>query len=105
MGEPPPGVLIIPGLNGHPGLLLDAAPRLFTGWRASAFNHHADQAVDGVEGLARRALENAPDSGPMYVCGESFGGTVALTMAHLAPHRIRGLVLFSTFGWYPSMLA
>lgn len=107
MGEPSaaPAVLIIPGLNGHPGLLLDAAPRLFPGWRAAAFNHHADQASDGVEGLAERALEALDEEEPVYVCGESFGGTVALTMAHLAPRRVRGLVLLSTFGWHPSMLA
>ena len=39
---------------------------------------------------------------PVFVCGESFGGTVALTLAHAAPERIAGLILFSTFGWYPS---
>jgi pimeloyl-ACP methyl ester carboxylesterase len=30
---------------------------------------------------------------------------VALTMAHLQPERIAGLILFSTFGWHPSNLA
>jgi pimeloyl-ACP methyl ester carboxylesterase len=97
-------VLIIPGLNGHPGLLLESAPRLFPGWTATAFNHHTDQAADGVEGLALRALEHV-DPAPVYVCGESFGGTVALTMAHMAPERVRGLILLSTFGWHPSRLA
>src|SRR5262249_23172359 len=42
---------------------------------------------------------------PVWVCGESFGGTVALTVAHLEPQRVRGLVLLSAFGWHPSMLA
>jgi pimeloyl-ACP methyl ester carboxylesterase len=42
---------------------------------------------------------------PLLVCGESFGGTVALTIAHQAPERVAGLILFSAFGWYPSMLA
>jgi pimeloyl-ACP methyl ester carboxylesterase len=104
-----PRVLIIPGLNGHPGMLLGAAPMLFPGWRPVAFNHHADLATGGVEGLAERALERldieGQDGGPVYVCGESFGGTVALTLAHMAPERVAGLLLFSTFGWYPSALA
>jgi pimeloyl-ACP methyl ester carboxylesterase len=100
-----PAVLIIPGLNGHPGLLVDSAGRLFPGWQATAFNHHADQATDGVEGLAQRALDVLQHDEPVFVCGESFGGTVALTMAHLAPRRISGLILLSTFGWHPSMLA
>jgi 3-oxoadipate enol-lactonase len=42
---------------------------------------------------------------PAFVCGESFGGTVALTLAHAHPARVRGLVLLSAFGWHPSMLA
>src|SRR6266851_3882262 len=104
MGEP--RVLIIPGLNGHPGMLLGAAPLLFPGWRAAGFDHRLDLAVGGVEGLAQRALLGLPDDDHTYfVCGESFGGTVALTMAHLAPARIQGLVLLSTFGWHPSTLA
>lgn len=84
--------------------MLRWAPRLFPGWSAAAFNHHADLALGGVEGLAVRALSEVADE-RFLVCGESFGGTVALTMARLAPERVAGLVLFSTFGWHPSMLA
>jgi pimeloyl-ACP methyl ester carboxylesterase len=102
-------VLVIPGLNGHPGLLMRAAPLLFPNWRALAFNHHVDEANGGVEGLAQRALELLDDqdepAGRVFVCGESFGGTVALTMAHLQPQRVAGLILLSTFGWHPSLLA
>ena len=99
-------VLVIPGLNGHPGLLMRAAPSLFRGWETVAFNHHTDIAADGVEGLAARALAVVDDQQEqVVVCGESFGGTVALTLAHLHPDRVGGLILFSAFGWYPSMLA
>jgi 3-oxoadipate enol-lactonase len=101
-------VLVIPGLNGHPGLLMDAAPRLFRRSRAVAFSHHTDLAEGGVEGLAARAFDvldaSAPDAAAV-VCGESFGGTVALTMAHQRPDRVRGLILLSAFGRYPSTLA
>jgi pimeloyl-ACP methyl ester carboxylesterase len=104
-----PRVLIIPGLNGDPGMLMRAAPMLFPGWQPVAFNHHRDQATGGVDGLAERALgcldADGLDPGPVYVCGESFGGTVALTLARVAPERVAGLILFSTFGWYPSALA
>jgi poly(3-hydroxyoctanoate) depolymerase len=99
-------VLLIPGLNGHPGLLMRSAPVLFPGWEVVAFNHHVDLAEGGVPGLASRALEVVEDAQePVFVCGESFGGTVALTLAHMAPERVRGLILFSTFGWHPSTLA
>jgi len=104
-----PPVLIIPGLNGHPGLLMAAAPLLFPSWPALAFSHHVDVAEGGVEGMATRAMRAldaaGEQSGPVFVCGESFGGTVALTMAHLWPERVAGLILLSTFGWHPSMLA
>src|SRR5437868_8352584 len=104
--EGAPRVLVIPGLNGHPGLLMESAPALFAGWSATAFDHHADLAEGGVEGLARRALSQIDtDSAKYFVCGESFGGTVALTLARLAPERCAGLVLLSTFGWHPSTLA
>jgi pimeloyl-ACP methyl ester carboxylesterase len=99
-------VLIVPGLNGHPGLLMKYAPTLFPDWQALAFNHHQDVATGGVEGLAERALQVlGNDRSPAFVCGESFGGTVALTLAHQAPERVRGLILFSAFGWHPSTLA
>ena len=92
--QPGGRVLVIPGLNGHPGLLMRSAPLLFPEWSAVAFNHHLDLAVGGVEGLAARALGvlDDPDE-KVWVCGESFGGTVALTLAHLRPERVRGLIL------------
>jgi pimeloyl-ACP methyl ester carboxylesterase len=98
-------VLIIPGLNGHPGMIMRSAPTLFPEWRAVAYNHHRDIAADGVHGLARRALAQLDTARPVFVCGESFGGTVALTLAHMAPEQVKGLILLSTFGWHPSMLA
>jgi pimeloyl-ACP methyl ester carboxylesterase len=83
-----------------------SAPTLFPDWDAVAFNHHLDLAEGGVEGLACRALKVlGEEKGPAFVCGESFGGTVALTLAHMQPERVKGLILLSAFGWYPSLLA
>ena len=63
---------------------MQAAPVLFPGWHATAFNHHRDPALGGVRGLALSALDGlATGDQPIYVCGESFGGTVAL--ANRAP--------------------
>jgi pimeloyl-ACP methyl ester carboxylesterase len=102
-------VLVIPGLNGHPGLLMDSAPSLFPGFEAIAFSHHVDLAEGGVEGLAERAFSvlehEQPNGEPVVVAGESFGGPVALTMARQHPERVKGLILLSTFGRYPSTLA
>jgi pimeloyl-ACP methyl ester carboxylesterase len=100
-------VLVIPGLDGDPTMVQAAAPRLFRGMRVLPFDHRLDTMDDGVEGLAERALallDSDPDAdAPALVCGESFGGTAALTLAHRHPTRVRGLILLSAFGWYPSM--
>jgi 3-oxoadipate enol-lactonase len=102
-------VLVVPGLDGNPRLLMAAAPRLLPGLRALPFDHLRDPAEDGLEGLATRALRvlDADPAGnaPAYVSGESFGGTVALTLARRYPDRVRGLILLSTFGWYPGVSA
>lgn len=100
-------VLLISGLDGDPRLLMGAAPRLFGGLRVLPFDHLREPAEDGAAGLAERALAilDADREGdvPAYVCGESFGGTVALTLARRHPERVRGLILLSAFGWYPAI--
>jgi pimeloyl-ACP methyl ester carboxylesterase len=102
-------LLVIPGLDGDPGLLASAAPMLFQAFRPIWFDHRLDDVGDGVDGLAERALAmlDADDEGdrPAYVCGESFGSTVALKLAHRYPERVRGLILLSAFGWYPRLAA
>lgn len=96
---------MIPGLSGYPGLLMSAAPTIFPNFRAIPFDHRQRPAEHGVEALAEQALSvldaNLGIDQPAYVCGESFGGTIALTLARRYPSRVRGLVLMSTFGRYP----
>jgi pimeloyl-ACP methyl ester carboxylesterase len=105
---PPPRVLVIPGLDGNTALWRRAAPTVFPDLRPVWFDHARDRAEGGFEGLAERALRvldlDAETDNPAYICGESFGGPVALTLARRYPHRVRGLLLVSTFGQYPSQL-
>jgi pimeloyl-ACP methyl ester carboxylesterase len=100
-------VLVIPGLDGDPALVRAAAPWLFRGMRVLPFDHRLDPMAGGVEGLAERALaildSDSEADAPAFVCGESFGGTAALTLARRYPARVRGLILLSAFGWYPSV--
>lgn len=102
-------MLVIPGLDGDTSMVRSVAPLLFAGLRVLAFDHRFDTMAGGVEGLAERALavlDADPDTDePALVCGESFGGTAALTLAHRHPTRVRGLILLSTFGWYPRTFA
>ena len=106
-GADGPPVLVIPGINGAAEPLLAAAPSLLPGLRVVPFDHCRDHAADGIEGLAARALAAldaavGPDV-PAFVCGESFGGPVALTLARRHPERVRGLILLSTFARYPRL--
>lgn len=100
-----PRVLIIPGLDGNTALWRGVATTVLPGLRPLWFDHSMDRATDGLEGLARRALAvldaDTDRAAPAYICGESFGGPVALTLARRHPDRVRGLVLISTFGRYP----
>jgi pimeloyl-ACP methyl ester carboxylesterase len=96
-------LLIIPGLDGDPRLL--AALPWPSSYEFVVFDHSRDAANGGVDGLAERALQLVDDRyGPrasFVLCGESFGSTVALTLARRHPRRVRGLLLLSAFGWYP----
>jgi pimeloyl-ACP methyl ester carboxylesterase len=102
-----PRVLVIPGLDGQTGLWRSVATNVLPGLQPVWFDHSLDRAEGGLDGLAERAL-HALDSdagdAPAYICGESFGGPIALTLARRYPSRVRGLVLLSTFGWYPARL-
>lgn len=90
-------------------MLMHAADRLFPGLRPLAFDHHGDVAEHGLDGLARRAIDvldhDADGDEPAYVCGESFGGPIALALTRRWPERVRGLLLFSTFAHYPRLSA
>lgn len=105
----PARVLVIPGIDGRSELLETVAPVLFDGLAVHTFDHRHDSAEGGLDGLAARALASldatAAAAQPAYVCGESFGGLIALTLAHRFPTRVRGLILMSTFASCPTSSA
>ena len=49
---------------------------------------------NSISGMARELLDKV--SGDLIVVGHSMGGRVAMEMAHVAPERIKGLVLANT---------
>ncbi len=49
---------------------------------------------NSISGMARGLLDKVP--GDLIVVGHSMGGRVAMEMAHLAPGRVKGLVLANT---------
>jgi len=78
-----------------PGLICDAriyAPQLAAFPESRAVDGYGQ--VDTLEGMARVALEQAPESFDLF--GHSMGGRVALEVFRLAPERVRRLALSST---------
>jgi pimeloyl-ACP methyl ester carboxylesterase len=78
-----------------PGLICDAriyAPQLAAFPESRAVDGYGT--VNTLEGMARVALEQAPESFDLF--GHSMGGRVALEVFRLAPNRVRRLALSST---------
>ncbi|MGE5616158.1 MAG: alpha/beta fold hydrolase [Bacillota bacterium] len=81
-----------------PGLLEDAEgfAHQVAGLREAANVVVADLTRSAtMEGLARDALEQAPE-GPLAIAGHSMGGYVALEIMRQAPERIAALALLNT---------
>jgi pimeloyl-ACP methyl ester carboxylesterase len=84
-------ILLVPGFMTDHDLWRDLGSDL------AAFGplSHADLSRDdSIEGMARRALTEAPLS--FILIGFSMGGYVAREMVRLAPRRVRALVLVAT---------
>jgi pimeloyl-ACP methyl ester carboxylesterase len=78
-----------------PGLICDArvfAPQLAVFAQSRAVDGYGT--VDTLEGMARVALDQAPESFDLF--GHSMGARVALEVFRLAPHRVRRIALCST---------
>ena len=78
-----------------PGLICDArvfAPQLAAFPDARAVDGYGT--ADTLAGMARVALEQAPESFDLF--GHSMGARVALEVFRLAPNRVRRLALVST---------
>ncbi len=74
---------------------------MFTGFSLIPFDHCLGETAASFEEYAERAAASLPDGERSFVCGESFGGPIALTLARRYPERVRGLILLSTFARLP----
>jgi len=112
--------------SGQPGLLLHGGPggainptmrRFFDPkrWRVTLFDQRGcgksrpNASLDDnttwalVEEIERLRRHLGIETWTVF--GGSWGSTLALAYAITHPERVAGLILFSTFGWHPSMLA
>jgi pimeloyl-ACP methyl ester carboxylesterase len=99
-GEGAPLVLV-PGIDGTGRLFHRQVPLLARRFRTATYTLCDDAASmdDLVDDLARviRTVAAAGNGGPAVVIGESFGGTVALSLALARPELVRALVVLNSF--------
>lgn len=89
---PQPNVFILPGLLED----ADAFAAVIRGLADAAPCRVADMTrADSIAGLARSALEQAPE-GQLCLAGHSMGGYVALEVMRQAPGRVAKLALLNT---------
>ncbi len=89
-------LLILPGLDGR-GLMHEVfAAALGPGVEVRAVHYPEREALgyDELEHIARAAL---PETGEVFVLGESFSGPLAVRLASACPGRVRGLILCGSF--------
>jgi 3-oxoadipate enol-lactonase len=96
-GEGDP-VMLVPGLDGTGLLFYRQVPSLARRHRVITFRLREDASSmeQLVEDLAA-VQENAADSAPVTLIGESFGGLLALAFALTYPSRVRELVVLNSF--------
>ena len=103
-GEP---LLLLHGLAGSTGNWVELLPDLVQRYRVIALDlpghggsGSSSQTAASTADFAAvaAAVLEAEESGPAVVAGHSFGGLVALRLAHSRPELVRGLLLVSPAG-------
>jgi len=101
LGEGRPLVLV-PGMDGTGQLFHRQVPLLARRYRVATYALREDARgmdvlVDDLAGVIRAA---SPEGAPAVVVGESFGGTVALSLALARPGLVRQLVVLNSFPYF-----
>lgn len=99
-------VILVPGLDGTALLFYRQVPLLARRFNVVAFplpNERDHTMGDLIGELRQLCAEVAP--GGVLLCGESFGGALALCFALAHPEHVRGLVVVNSFPRVPQRLA
>jgi pimeloyl-ACP methyl ester carboxylesterase len=98
-GEP---VVLVPGMDGTGELFYRQVPLLAKSYRVAtyALRDAADRMDVLVEDLSGVVERVSGDERSAIVIGESFGGTLALSLAIARPERVRALVVLNSFPYF-----
>lgn len=101
-GDGPP-LILVPGMDGTGQLFYRQVPLLARRYHVATYRLREDASGMHVlvEDLARVIRGLSPGGeGPAVVVGESFGGTVALSLALTYPALVRRLVILNSFPYF-----
>lgn len=104
-GDP---VVLVPGINGTADVFYRQRPLLARAYRVATYSLRDDpESMDVlVDDLAQVIAKTATGTRQAIVIAESFGGTVAMSLALADPTRVRALVIVNSFSRYaPKQLA
>jgi 3-oxoadipate enol-lactonase len=98
VGHGPP-VVLVPGMDGTGRLFYRQVPALAAHYRVAT--HVLRDSTDSmdvlVDDLAALIRSMTPTGAPAIVCGESFGGTLSMSLAVRHPELVRALVIINSF--------
>lgn len=92
-------LVLVPGMDGTGRLFYAQVPLLAPTYRVATFVLR-DSAADMdilVQDLAELVRGMTPNGAPAVICGESFGGTLAMSLAVRHPELVRALVVVNSF--------
>ena len=94
-----PSLVLVPGMDGTGRLFYRQVPLLTKRYRVATYRlrDYAPDMRTLVDDLAGVLGVVAPARDPAIVVGESFGGTVALSLALARPELVAGVVIINSF--------
>lgn len=89
-----PKLIYLPGMDGTGDLFYRQTTRLSTSFEVQPFTFNG-LVKPSWEQLVTTVVNQHLQEEPAILCGESFGGCLALTLASLFPHLVAGLILIN----------
>ncbi len=89
-------IVLLPGMDGTGKMFRPLVEHLPKEWDIRIVSYPANQALSYNQ-LVSEASRSIPSDGTYYLLGESFSGPIAISLAHAADARLKGVILCCTF--------
>ncbi len=89
-------IVLLPGMDGTGKMFSPLVEHLPKEWKIKIVNYPANQALSYKQ-LVSEASRSIPSEGTYFLLGESFSGPIAISLAHTADARLKGVIFCCTF--------